>query len=50
MVNEEDEAYDYSMYQTFSERSFTFSVALVELRIKAIYFICFHLVKIVSKY
>lgn len=47
MVNEEDGAYGKNMYQTFSERSFTFSVALVKLNIKAVYFICFNLVKIV---
>lgn len=47
MVNEEDEAYGKSMHQRFSERSFTFSVALVELKNKAIYLICFHLVEII---
>jgi len=47
MVNEEDEAYDESMYHTLSERLFTFSLTLIELNIKAIYFICLHLVKII---
>lgn len=47
MVNEEDEAYDKSMYHTLSEKLFTFSVTSVKLKIKATYFSCLLLVKIV---
>lgn len=43
MINEEDEAYEKSVHHTLSERLFT----LVQLKIKATYLICLHLVKII---